>query len=153
MRSMTSASSTAGPAADVVAAQVQVVHPVQQQREPVGARDRREERVDAGLGGLVAQQARAELAHAVDGELLVGAVERVLDARGAAPAAPAADGLSTRIDSGAARPCATSQAKRATSTVVLPRARAAEHEQRPAGVRDRARLASVRSARQRRAPA
>ena len=30
-----------GPAADVVAAQVQVVHAVQQQREPVGARDRR----------------------------------------------------------------------------------------------------------------
>ena len=66
--------------ADVVPAQVQVVHPIEQQREPVGAGDRREERIDARLGGLVAQQPRAELAHAVHGKLLVGLLECILDA-------------------------------------------------------------------------
>ena len=69
------------PAAQVVAAQRQLVDAVQQQREAIGRRGGHRERIDPGLQRLVAQQPRA---HAVDRQhrqLLERPVaERVLDA-------------------------------------------------------------------------
>ena len=127
-----------GTPADVVLAQVQVVHPVEQQGEPVGAGDGREERVDAGLGRLRAQQARAELAHAVHGELLVGAIERVLDLaahRGSRGARRAQ--REDRLRRGALR---DQPLKARDEHRRLAGARAAEHEDRAGAVRDRARL-------------
>ena len=124
--------------ADVVAAQVQVVHAVEQHRETIGARRGREERIDARLGGLVAQQPRAELAHAVDRELLVRAVDRVLDAaaqrgRGGAGRAQHEDRLRRRAprhEPGEAR----DENRR------LARPGASQHEHRAAVVRHRAPL-------------
>lgn len=55
------------PAAEVVALQLQILDAVEQQRQAVGSRHGREERVDAGLHGLVAQHARAELLHGEHG--------------------------------------------------------------------------------------
>ena len=128
-----------GPPADVVAAQVQVVHPVQQQREPVGARDRREERVDARLGGLLAQQPRAELAHGVDRELLVGAVERVLDGAPQRGGAGRRRGQhEDRLGRGVLVRDEPGEAPGEHGRLAA--ARPAEHEQRPAGMGDRALL-------------
>ena len=47
-------------APDLVVAQRQLADPLEQQREPVGRRDGRQEGIDAGLERLVLQQARAE---------------------------------------------------------------------------------------------
>ena len=73
-------------AAQVVAAQRQLVDVLEQEGEAVGGADGHDEGVQPGLERLVAQQARAEAVHRVDGELGEPAVQRVLDlARAARP--------------------------------------------------------------------
>ena len=107
-------------AAQVVVAQRQLVDALQQHRQPVGRRDRRRERVDAGLQRLVAQQPRAEAVERRDGQLLVGRrraaprCARAARRRRVAPRRQREDAL------GRARPArpATRSARRAT--VVLP---------------------------------
>ena len=107
-----------GAAAEVVLAQRQVVDVLEQHRQAVGAPERDDERLQACLQRLVVEDARAEVVHRVHGELLVGAVDRLLQQHPQpAPAAGAA--TSARTDSGSA-PSATRRAKRSTSTVVLP---------------------------------
>ncbi len=63
----------AGVAADLVAAQGQVVEAVEHEGEPVGGRDGLEERVEAGLDRVLAQQALGDRLVGADPELLVGA--------------------------------------------------------------------------------
>ena len=58
----------------------ELVDALEQHRQPVGGRDGDDEGVEAGLERLVAQQARAEAVHGVDGKLLEAALELVLDA-------------------------------------------------------------------------
>jgi len=76
-------------AAEVVQAERQLVDVLEQHREAVGRRDRRDERVEARLERLVVQQARAEARDGVDCELLEPAVEERLDL--------AADGVGGRL--------------------------------------------------------
>ena len=59
-------------AADLVVAQRELVDAVEQQRQAIRRRDRREERIDAGFERLVGQQARAEAVEGLHVELLVG---------------------------------------------------------------------------------
>ena len=81
IRAMTRAEQRRRAAAQVVAAQRQLVDAVEQQREPVGGRGGHHERVDPRLERLVAQQPRAEAVDGVDRQLLERPVaERVLDA-------------------------------------------------------------------------
>ena len=70
-------------AAQVVRGERQLVDPLEQQREPVGRGDRRDERVDAGLERLLAQQPRAERLQRGDGQLLEArpGAEPLLDPR------------------------------------------------------------------------
>ena len=67
-------------AADLVAPQRQVVEAVEQDREAVGRRDRGEERVEPGLGRVLAQQILGSLLVGAHPELLVGTVEEDLGA-------------------------------------------------------------------------
>ena len=124
--------------ADVVAAQVQVVHAVEQDREAIGARRGREERIDARLGGLVAQQARAQLAHAVDRELLVGAVQRVLDAT--AQCGGGGAGRAQHEDRLGRRPLRHEPGEARDEDRRLARSGASQHEHRRGLVGDRTRL-------------
>ena len=80
MRAMTDASSVAGLPWKSWTWSVQLVDALEEHGQPVGGRDRDDEGIEAGLEGLVAQQARAEAVHGVDGELLEAALELVLDA-------------------------------------------------------------------------
>ena len=80
MRAMTDASSVAGLPWKSWTLQRELVDALEQHRQPVGGRDRDDEGIEAGLERLVAQQARAEAVHRVDGELLEAALELVLDA-------------------------------------------------------------------------
>ena len=128
-----------GAPADVVAAQVQVVHPVQQQREAIGARHRSEERIDARLGGLLAQQPRAEVADAVDDELLVRPPQRVLDrAAKRRSAARRRRQREDRLRRGMLVRDEPGEALCEHGGLAAPRA--TEHEQRARPVRDRAGL-------------
>ena len=104
--------------AQVVLPQRQVVEALEEHREPVGAAERHDERVQAGLERLVVQQSRTEVVDGVDVQLLVGILERVLEQRRMRAAAGGA-ATSTRIASGS-RPPATSRRNRSTSAVVLP---------------------------------
>ena len=116
-------------------AQRQLVDALEQHRQPVGGGDRGGERVDAGLERLVAQQPRAEALERRDRELLVGARRARPRSRSRSASAAAASGEhEDRL--GRARPRSTSQAKRSTSARRLAGARAADDEQRAAGVRD-----------------
>ena len=67
-------------ALEVVDLERQLVDALEQHGQAVGRGDRHDERVEARLEGLVAQQARAEPVDRVDGELLEAALELVLDA-------------------------------------------------------------------------
>ena len=67
-------------ALEVVDLEGELVDALEQHREPVGRRDRDDERIEPGLERLVAQQPRAEAVHGVDGELLEAALELVLHA-------------------------------------------------------------------------
>ena len=106
-------------AAQVVVAQRQVVDPLQQHGQPVGGADRRHERVEPGLERLVAQQARAEAVEGGDRELLVGALEPVLELARAARRRPRSSSRG-RAATPAARPPRTRCRKRSARTVVLP---------------------------------
>ena len=70
-----------GARAEVVLAQGQVVEPLEEHREAVRARERHDERVQAGLERLVVQEARAHVVHRVHGELLVRPLDGVLEPR------------------------------------------------------------------------
>ena len=70
-----------GTAAEVVLAQRQVVEVLEQHRQPVGAPERHDERIEPRLQCLVVQDARAEVCDRVHRELLVRAVDRVLQER------------------------------------------------------------------------
>ena len=80
MRAMTDAEQGRRVALEVVDLERELVDALEQHRQPVGRRDGDDEGVEAGLERLVAQQARAEAVHGVDGELLEAALELVLDA-------------------------------------------------------------------------
>ena len=67
-------------AADLVLAKREVVDALEQEREAVGGRDRREEGIHAGLERLVLEQAQAERAERLHVQLLVGSLERHLQA-------------------------------------------------------------------------
>ena len=66
-------------AAEVVQAQRQLVDALEQHREPVGVRDGHDERVEARLVGLVAQQARAEPVDGVHVQLREAVADPGLD--------------------------------------------------------------------------
>ncbi len=67
-------------AADLVTAKRQLVDPVEEDREPVRGANGGEERIEAGLERVVAQQALGHLLIGVDPELLVRPVEQLLGA-------------------------------------------------------------------------
>ena len=71
----------AGVAADLVAAQREVVEPVEHEGEPVGGRDGLEERVEPGLDRVRAQEALGDRLVRALPELLVGTGQIGLDAR------------------------------------------------------------------------
>ena len=106
-------------AAQVVAAQRQLVDVLEQQGEPVGGPDRHDEGVQPGLERLVAQQARAEAVHRVDGQLREPAVSASSTSPRSASAAGAV-AVSARTSSGATPPPVASHAWRAASTAVFP---------------------------------
>jgi hypothetical protein len=66
--------------AEVVQLERELVDAVEQEREPVGRRGGDEERVQARLDGLLAQEQRAEGVGVVNGQLAPGVAEGVLDA-------------------------------------------------------------------------
>ena len=68
-------------AADLVVAQRQLLQLLQQQRHPLRGRHRHEARIQAGLHRLGAQQARAEGAERVHGQLVVGRCHQLVQAR------------------------------------------------------------------------
>ena len=70
-----------GAAAEVVLAQRQLVEVLEQHRQPVRAPQRYDERIEPGLQRLVVQDARTEVVDRVDRELLVRAVDRLLQER------------------------------------------------------------------------
>jgi len=70
-----------GVAAEVVHPERQLVHVLEQQRQPVGARDGLHARIQAGCRCLVAQEPGAEGRHGHDGQLLVGMRDGRLEPR------------------------------------------------------------------------
>ena len=66
-------------AADLVVAQRQLTDALEQQREPVGRRDGRQEGIDAGLERLVLKEPGAERVEGGDVELLVGRLDQRLE--------------------------------------------------------------------------
>ncbi len=67
-----------GVAADLVAAQRQIVETVEQHGQAVGRADGGEERIEPGLGRVLAQERLGRLLVGVDPELLVGAIQQQL---------------------------------------------------------------------------
>ena len=67
-----------GVAADLVAAQGQLVEPLEQQGKALGGRQRLEEGIEAGLCGVLAQQPRGDQRVRIDHQLLEGALHRLL---------------------------------------------------------------------------
>ena len=119
-------------AADLVAAEGQVVDPVEHQRQPVGRRHRGEERVEPGLDRLVVQDARAEVVEGHDAQVLEGRVEARLE--------PLADLRGRRGGEGegedrvGGRAVLREPLEARHQRACLAGARAADHEQRPSGV-------------------
>ena len=121
-------------AADLVAAQRQVVDPLEQQRQPVGGADGREQRVEAGLERLVAQDPLAQLLCAEHRQLLVGRVDQRLD-----PRSQVRRGGARRRDhqhaAGRERPPRQATRRGGRSRASCP-CRAAEYQQRAAAMGD-----------------
>ena len=108
-----------GVAADLMPAQGQLVNAVEQDREPVGETDGGEERVEAGLERVLAQQRLGGLLVGVDPELLVRAVEGRLGAVAKLRSARPASG-SGRAPARGAPPRSASASSRCASASVRP---------------------------------
>ena len=105
-------------AADLVAAQRQLVEPVEQQRQPLGRAEDVEEGVEARRGRVLAQQPLAELFPGADPELLEGRSSSA-STRSRSRWAVARVEARTRMRSGA-MPSSARRAKRRARTSVLP---------------------------------
>ena len=123
-----------GVPAYLVVSQPKVVDPVEQQREPVRPRDRREERVDAPLDRLIPQQAHAKLTERGDPQLLPGRVHPRLERSSHRRGARARE--CERQDRVGRGPLRHEPREALLECPRLAGACTAEHQQRAAGVAD-----------------
>ena len=107
-------------AADLVAAQRQVVDAIEQDRQAVGRGDGREERVEPRLDRMLAQDPLGDLVVGADPELLVRVPRARSRSRSRNRAAPARVRASARIRSAAGTPSSTIAPNRRTSASVRP---------------------------------
>ena len=111
---------------------VELVEPLEQQRQPVGGRDRGEERVHPGLERLVLEQARAERVEGGHVELLVGRLDQRLEAL--AHLGRGRRGEGEREDRVGGHALLHEPGEAARERARLSGARAGHHEQRPLGM-------------------
>lgn len=117
-----------------MAAEAELRDALEEHRQAVCCGDRDRERIEAGLERLVAKQSGAEALRGVDGELLVGIGERLLDAP------PQRVGGRGRVgkeeDPLGLEPLLHQPAEPAGERVRLARARPADEEERAAAMGD-----------------
>ena len=119
-------------AADLVVADREVVDPLEQQRQPVGRGDRREERVEARLERLVAEQPRAEGVEGGHVQALVGRLDLRLEPLAHLRGRRRGEG--EREDRVRGRALLHEPGESAREREGLAGARAGQHEQRPPGM-------------------
>jgi hypothetical protein len=130
-------------ATDLVTAQRQVVDPLEQQRQPVGGADRREQRVEPGLERLIAQDPLAELVRRVHGQLVVGRLDQGLEAYPQIRRGGGRWGDHQRLVGG--RPLLDQPSHSPDENVGLAGAGSAQHQQWPPAVRDGRELRAIQA--------
>jgi hypothetical protein len=133
-------------AADLVVAQRQLADPVEQERQAVGGGGGSEERVDAGLERLVAQQLHAEGVERRDVQLLIGRLQQRLESLAHLGAGRAREGQGQNAVGG--RALLDQPREAAGERAGLPGAGAGHHQQRPPGMGDDRALVRVQAVEQ-----